>query len=619
MTITETFVGGAAATPAPDEPRTLPAWLRHQSELRPRAVAIREKRLGRWREITWEQYWERTAVVGAALRALGVERGDRVAIHSENRPEWVYADLGAQGIGAIPFGIYPTNPAAEVGYLLGHSGARVLIAEDQEQVDKALEVADQCPGLERIVLIDRRGTGDYRDPRLMSWDEFVEGGRRALADDPGAFERLLDECRPDDPATIVYTSGTTGAPKAALLSAELMVHDGKVAIEALGMSVRDEVLSYLPLCHLAEKVYTLFIPLRLGCVVNFAESIEAVQQNLVEVQPTVFLGVPRIWQKMRASIESRAADAGTIKRANLRVWLRVAQWIGRHRVANRGNDTVATRIVGGVGHWFLYRPLKAKLGMLRCEQAVSGSAPISRETLEFFLGIGVPICEAYGLTEAATVAWTRSGDVRVGTVGPPVPTMEVRIADDGEILVRGPLVFGGYFRDPDATAAVFDEDGWLLTGDIGEMVDGHLRITDRKKDIMITAGGKNIAPTEIENRLRASPFVKEAIVIGDGRKYVTALIGIEGEIVGDWAQRNGVVYTTYRDLTERPEVRALVSDLVEKANAELNRVEQVKVFRLLPKELDEDDAEVTATQKVKRRVVAERFADLIGEMYGESS
>jgi long-chain acyl-CoA synthetase len=599
------------------EPDTLPAWLRRQCDQRGGDVAIREKRLGRWREITWSQYWEQTSIVGAALVALGITPGDRVAIHSENRPEWVYSDLGAQGIGAVPFGIYPTNPATEVGYLLEHSGARVLIAEDQEQVDKALEVADACPDLERIVFIDPRGMTDYCDRRLMRWDDFAELGRAALAQDASLFDEAVRERSAQDIATIVYTSGTTGAPKAATLSSGLMVHDGRVAIEALGMTSRDEVLSYLPLCHVAEKVYTLFIPLRLGCVVNFAESIESVQQNLVEIQPTVFLGVPRIWQKMRANIESRAADTDPIKRMNFSIWIRVARWRGRHLVANRGRDTLATKVVGGIGHWFLYRPLISKLGMLRCRQAVSGSAPISRETLEFFLGIGVPISEAYGLTEAATVSWTRPGDVRVGTVGPPVPTMEVRIADDGEILVRGPLVFSGYFRDPQATAAVMAEGGWLKTGDIGELVDGHLRITDRKKDIMITAGGKNVAPTEIENKLRASPFVKEAIVIGDGRKFITALIGIEGEIVGDWAQRNGVVYTTYRDLTEQPEVRALVADLVEKANVELSRVEQIKTFRLLPKELDEDDAEVTATQKVKRRVIAERFRELIDEMYQE--
>ncbi|BAN00931.1 AMP-dependent synthetase/ligase [Ilumatobacter coccineus] len=609
---------GRISTPD-DTPTTLPAWLRFQAQQRPTETAIREKRLGRWREIDWAEYWNLAATVGAALTELGVAAGDRVAIHSENRPEWVYADIGAQGIGAIPFGIYPTNPAAEVGFLLEHSGARVLIAEDQEQVDKVIEAGDACPSVERIIVIDRRGVTDYDDERLMWWEDFLALGTAALEQHPLLFNDEVDRRVPSEVATIVYTSGTTGQPKAAMLSAHLMVEDGQAALGALGMTRSDEVLSYLPLCHLAEKVYTLFIPLQLGCVVNFAESIEAVQQNLVEIQPSVFLGVPRIWQKMRANIESRANDTDWLKRANFRLWLRVARWRGSVRVANRGQDTLATRIVGGIGHWMLYRPLKAKLGMLRCRQAVSGSAPISQETLEFFLGIGVPICEAYGLTEAATVSWTLSDDVRVGTVGPPVPSMDVKIADDGEILVKGPLVFSGYFRDEEATKQSFTDDGWLMTGDIGELADGHLRITDRKKDVMITAGGKNITPTVIENRLRASPLVKEAIVIGDGRKYVSALIGIEGEVAGDWAQRNDVAYTTYRDLTEQPEILELVAEVVREANTELARVEQVKSYRLLPKELDEDDSEVTATQKVKRRVIAERFADLIEGMYEETS
>jgi long-chain acyl-CoA synthetase len=610
---------------------TLATRVRDWAQTRPRQVAMRHKHLGIWREISWADYWDAVQTVGHGLLALGIEPGDRVAIHSENRPEWLFTDIAAVAVRAATVGLYPTNPSAEVRYLLSHSGARVLVCEDQEQLDKALEVVDDCPDLAHIVYLDPRGIRSrYQHPKLLAWDELLARGAAHRAESPHALDDRMGFARPDDVATLIYTSGTTGPPKGAMLTVAnvefaVATHQSGEGFADPRPGPYDLLLSYLPLCHVVERTFTTWFNAGSGTQVNFAESIATVQPNLVEVQPTILFSVPRIWEKILAGVQIRLANATLPKRLAAGFWLRRAGWIGDTLVRTGGRHTLASRLVYAAGWVCWYRALRTRIGMRRVRAAVSGAAPIAPEVLKFFMGIGVPTFEAYGMTENAAIATAnRPGRVRLGTVGEPLGKAEVRIdaetsageAGHGEILTRHPGVFAGYFRNPEATAEVLTKDGWLHTGDIGEWVDGtYLTITDRAKDIIITAGGKNIAPSELENALKTSPYLKEVVVIGDRRPYLTALIGIEFDTVAEWAQRRRLAFTTYRDLSEKPEVVELVQSVLDQVNERFASVEQIKRFRMLPKELDHEDGELTATQKVRRAAVADKFADLVEGLY----
>ncbi|MEV2268336.1 AMP-dependent synthetase/ligase [Nonomuraea africana] len=599
---------------------TIATRVRRRAKESPGAVAMRHKDFGIWKEVTWFSYWIHVELVAHALLALGVEPGDRVAVHSENRPEWLYADLGTVAIRGITVGLYPTNPAAEVAYLLSDSGAKILIAEDQEQVDKALAVIDECPDLERIVYLEPRGIrGRYDDPRLMSWEELLAMG----AERAGPLEERMAAAEPGDVVTLIYTSGTTGPPKGVMLTVANVEFAVRTLVENGGFtspppSERDLVVSYLPLCHVAERAFTVWFNSAAGVQVNFAESIDTVQANLREVQPTILFGVPRIWEKILAQVNIKIDSASPLKRLTTRLWLRVADRIGDTLVRTGGTHTLTTRVLYGLGWLMCYRALRERLGMRRVRYAASGAAPIAPDVLKFYMGIGVAMHEVYGMSENTAIATgNRPGRIKLGTVGEPHEGVELRIDEvTGEILTRHPGTFAGYWRNPRATADVLDEDGWLHTGDVGEWVDGtHVRITDRMKDIIITAGGKNVAPSEMENALKASPYVKEAVVIGDQRPYLVALIGIELDTVGEWARRRGLSYTTYRDLSEKREVRELVQGIVDEVNTRFARVEQVRRFAFLPKELDHEDGELTATQKVKRSAIAKLFEELVEGMY----
>ena len=590
---------------------TLPAVLLRRAATTPDLVALRKKDRGRWKTYTWADYGARVTAIARGLHELGVGPGDRVAIHSENRPAWLFADLAAQALGAVTVGIYPTSPAAEVEYLLAHSGAKVLVAEDEEQVDKVLVVRAKLGDLAHIVVVDPRGV-DVDDAQVMTLAELEARGAGSTFDVAAAAAGV----DPDGTAIIVYTSGTTGPPKGAMLSHRNLQAAASTSGAAFGVHDRTEVLSYLPLCHIAERLISGINAVSRGYVVSFGEGSETFAQDLREVQPTFFLGVPRVWEKLMAGIEIRMADAGWLKRRMYRFWIGVGRGVARRRWRT-GRIAGVDRIRYLLGWVFLFRPLRAKLGLSRVEGVLSGAAPIAPQVLEFFWALGVPVREGYGQTENTALGTiTPADDVRLGKVGRPVEGCELRIADDGEILTRGPGTFLGYYKDPAATKATVDEDGWLHTGDVGVLDDdGFLQITDRKKDIIITAGGKNISPSEIENKLKVSPFVREAVVIGDGRKYLVALIGIELDTVGAWAQQQRLGFTTYADLSSKPEVVALVQSWVDQVNEELAQVETIKAFALLPKELEQEDGEVTATQKVKRRAIEAQFGDLIEGLY----
>jgi long-chain acyl-CoA synthetase len=598
-------------------PETLPARVVHYARAQPQAVAIREKYLGIWREMTWADYQDAIASVARMLSDLGVGPGDHVAILSDNRPEWVIADLGAQSIGARSVGVYQTNPPPDVAYVLNDSGTKVLFVEDQEQLDKAVAVAEETPSVTHVVVFDPRGTRGIDDPRVMRWEDFLARGRELHRGDPDWFEARLAERDPSEPAMVVYTSGTTGPPKGAMISSANVLSTSRDFVEMVGLSDRDSILSYLPLAHVAEKIFSLFLPLSTGAVVHFGESIETVQTDLREVSPTVFLGVPRIWEKMHASVTVKMKDASWLKRKLYETCIAVGQRVAKRRMG--GKMRPWDWLLWLLADLLVFRALQERLGLRRVRLAVSGAAPISQDLILWFHGIGVRIQEGYGMTESGGVSHLNPiEDVRLGSVGKVVPGVECALSSaDGEVLLRGPNVFVGYLNRPDATAEMVDAEGWLHTGDVGRMdEDGYLRITGRKKEILITSGGKNLSPEKIENALKTSPYIKEAVAIGDQRKFIGALIQIEYDSVGDWATRRALPYTSFEDLSAKPEVIKLVAAEVAKANDLLARVEQVRGFRLLPKELHQDDGELTPTQKVKRRPVMAKFADLVEDIYG---
>ena len=596
-------------------PPTLTAQLWHWAETTPDAVALRHKGKGLWREFTWRDFLLQVATTARALHHTGIKRGDFVSILADNRPEWLYVDLATQTLGGRSVGIYQTNPADEVRFIVNHSDSRLLFCEDQEQVDKAIDIRDEVK-LSAVVAFDNRGLRHYDSDFIIEWDTFLKRGQDL---EPEAllswFRDLTASMDPEEPSMVIYTSGTTGEPKGALISNANVMQLAQMSTAEFKVTPADSVLSYLPLCHIAEKIFTLFIPLTSGAVTHFGESIETVQSDLAEVSPTVFLGVPRIWERMHSRINLKMKDASWLKRS-LYLWaLTVGEKLREAKAS--GGASIVLRLQAWLSDLAIYRPLQERLGLRRVRFAVSGAAPISPDLIGWFHSIGIQIAEGYGQTESTGVSHcNRPENIRIGTVGQIMPGMECRIADDGEILLRGPAVFCGYLHNDAATKDTIDPEGWLHTGDIGtEDTDGFLSITGRKKEIIITSGGKNLSPERLENTLKLSEFIKEAVTLGDGQKYVAALIQIEYETTSDWAQRRKLPHTSYADLVEKPEVRDLIEAEITRLNEHLARVEQIKAFRFFPKELHQDDGELTPTQKVKRKAVREIYASLIDSIY----
>ena len=497
----------------------------------PDQVAFRDKRFGIWNEITYGEFWTQVQYVGSALNYFGIERTDKVAIHSENRPEWLIADIGIQSLGAISVGLYPTNPPAEVQYLLSHSESKILFAEDQEQVDKALEVSKDVPNLSKIIYFEEKGLFRYESDKLMSWDDFLDIGKTEFKKDEDFVTSSIDQIKSEDVALMIYTSGTTGPPKASMLSHGNMEWTASIIPEiSFTPNISNpEYLSYLPLCHVFGRLVDEIIAINSIGVINFAESIDTVQRDLAEIQPSIFPAVPRILERMHAGTLVRMKDASPLKK----LLFRTASFFGNITASRRleNPDDLIAKITNFIAQILAFRSLRKKLGLLNVDNAVSGAAPISPEILRFFMSLGVPIYEGYGMTENSAIATGNTPDkVKLGTVGTPQAGTEIKLAEDGEILVRHPGVFLGYYKNEEATKEVLDSDGWLYTGDVGEYDGEFLKIIDRKKDIIITSGGKNVSPSEIENNIKTSPFIKEAIVIGDDRKFLSALIGIEYDI-----------------------------------------------------------------------------------------
>ncbi|MCK1624241.1 AMP-binding protein [Bradyrhizobium sp. 160] len=605
---------------------TIPQMLRQRAAMHGDARALREKDYGIWNPYSWRHYYETARAIALGLLSLGIKPGDRIAIAGENTPEWFYADLGAQMIGAVSVGIYPTNPWVELQYIVKHSGARVVVTGDQEQTDKVLEAMANnggLPDLEAIVCTDMKGLRHYRQSTLMSFEALCQRGLAHMREHPdanAALDRMISQGAPDDVCILVYTSGTTGPPKGAMLTHRNLVYAAYTYAEAVGIADKPfEAVSYLPLCHVAERCYGMVMHLVLGGTVSFAESIDTVAINIREIAPTFFVGVPRIYEKLQQGFLFKLGESGKLRQGLTRACLAWGRKLSDRRQA--GKESLFDRAGYGLLYLLMFRNLQRHLGFAYSRHRLCAGASISPETLRFFDIIGRPVSQGYGLTESGGVAFVQAmGHHRIGGCGLPLPQTEWKLDDDGEILLRNPGVFKGYFLDDKASTASLETGGWLRTGDIIEVLDnGEIAVVDRKKAIIITAGGKNIAPSEIENALKDSEFVKEAIVVGEAKKYLGAIIQVDYDNVGRWARDRALAYTNYKSLSQLPEVHDLVERIVNETNKRFARVENVRRFAILEKELDHDDGELTATQKVRRAMIEKKFARELAIIYPAES
>jgi long-chain acyl-CoA synthetase len=599
--------------------QTLPGLLVDRARRSPARVAYRAKDLGIYRETTWREMSDRVAAVALALRARGLAPGETVAIMGHACPEWTLADLGAQAAGAITYGIYPTSSASELRFLLQHGGARFLVVEDQEPLDKALAVWPECARLHTVFVVDTRALFVYADERLVPFARLEGEGRARLAGEPDALATLAARVGPDQPATIVYTSGTTAAPKGAVLCHGAHIAGAATLLAHYPVLTEGEhrVVAFLPLSHVMGRDATITLPLLADIVPHYPEDVDALVDTLFEVAPTFVLTVPRYLQKIASHLLVALEASSPLKRAAYRAAMRVARAeLSRHWAGEASPWLVAGAMLARA---LVFRWLLDKVGLAKTRCILSSGAPLPPEVAALWQAWGVNLLEVYGQTEAggAIIAGQEGRRPRPGDVGRPAPDVTIVLAEDGEILAGSPHFFAGYWQDPAATAAAF-RDGALATGDVGEWTAaGALRLVDRKKDFLVTAGGKNVSPAHLENRLRASPYVSEATVFGEGRKYLVALLELDGETVSEWARAHSVRYTGYTSLVGHPAVQRLIQGEVDRANAELARVEQIKAFRVLPRELDpeEEGEPVTPTRKIKRRVMAERYRPLLETMY----
>lgn len=578
-------------------------------------VAMRQKEFGIWNEITWGGLEEIMQACASGLIALGLEPGDHVGVLSENRSEWVQAQFGINAAGGVVVGMYPTSPAAELDHLINASDTTVLFIEDQEQLDKIKELEGRVPQLKQLIVLNPKGTKGEDVLGLMSFDDLLALGREKLAGTKDDLRARLSAITPDDTAMMVFTSGSTGLPKAAEISYGNIHAGAAIADEIFGSyPPGTNVLSYLPLCHIAEQAVTVINGLSRRFVMNFGESLRTITLDLREVAPQIFFGVPRIWEKMQAGVLVQAQTAGALRRPMTLLALKGAQ---RRGMIRRDKWTAADRMANAFWDMMVYRHIRSYLGLGRVTFGISAAAPISADLLGFMRGIGVNIREGWGMSETSGVGTIQpSWGTCEGRIGVPVKAVETKLGEDGEVMFRGPTVFKGYYKNPKATAETI-QDGWLHTGDVGKIEsDGSLSLIDRKKDIMINAAGKNLSPALIENVIKASPFIKEVVVIADKRPYVGALVQLDMDTVRLWAEGQGIAYTTFRSLAEHPQVQKLIEAEVEKQNANLARVEQIKKIWLMPKELDHDDGEVTATMKVRRAKIYEIYAEQIEALYG---
>ncbi len=597
---------------------TIPKLFWHQVKARDGRTAFREKKLGIWRATSWREYGERARAVGMGLVKLGLERRDVVSILAETVPEWVYTDMGTMGAGGVSNGIYPTDSAKQVEYIVNDSSSRFLFVENEEQLDKFLEVRDRCPSLVKVFVFDMEGLADFQDPMVMPFDELMSLGREHDKANPGLWEKLIEGSKAEELALLVYTSGTTGPPKGAMISHRNIIFQLSNADAFIPLGVDDEQLAFLPLCHIAERTFTVFLPLRSGAIANFAESVETVPENVREVAPTTFFAVPRIWERFYSGIAIRMKEATWIGRKAYEWAIGTGLKVAEAQLDGRAPSPFL-RAAYRAADFLVLDNVKRAVGMHRVKFAGTGAAPIAPDLIKWYRALGIDMREVYGQTENSGLATGMPDRMKLGTVGVTAPRTETKISPEGEILLKGPHIFMGYLNQPEKTAETL-RDGWLHTGDVGFIDnEGYVKITDRMKDIIITAGGKNITPSEIENQLKFSPYISDAVVIGDKRKFLSCLIMIDYDNVAKFAQDANVPFTDFVSLCRSREVTDLIWSEIERVNQNFARVETIKKFRLIEQQLTAEDDEVTPTMKLKRKFVSEKYKPMIDGMYAEAS
>ena len=592
----------------------------HAVQLRGDRIALRQKVLGIWEEQSWRDLGGHARRIAMALAADGVQPGEVAAILANTRREWSYADYGILLAGGVSSGIYPTDAASQVHYLCADSAARVLFVEDDEQLDKVLEVRDRLPLLSRVVVFDMEGLERLDDPMVMSLEAFEARGAAHDEANPDEFERRLAACGPHDLAILIYTSGTTGKPKGAMLSHRNLCSVMERFAPELSADENDDKMAFLPLCHVAERMVGQFLSLETGARLNYVENPETIAENIREIAPSIILCVPRVWEKFYSAVSIRLREATPLQRWAYGVALSIGYRVADRRLS--GQPVGAGLLAAfGLARFLVLNNIRKAIGVNRMRWAISGAAPISPELIRWYHALGVPLYEGWGMSETtAGGSLNLPGAIRLGTIGRPQPWAEMKVSAEGEILIRGDSVFMGYLNQPDKTAEAIDSEGWLHTGDVGTVdEDGFFRITDRMKDIIITAGGKNITPSEIENELKFSPYITDAVVIGDRRAFLTALVMIDHENVERFAQELNVPFTNFQSLCRTREVQELIQGEVDRVNAKFARVEQVKKFRLIEHKLTAEDEELTPTMKLKRKLVNEKYRDLIESMYSAKS
>ena len=594
---------------------TVPKMFWHGVQTRGPKTIFRQKELGIWQPVTWRELGRAAREIGMGLVSLGYAPGEVVSILSNTSKEWMCADLGALGAAGVVNGIYPTDAPAQAEYLLADSGSVYAFVEDEEQLDKLLEIRARLPGLRKIVVFDMEGLHDLSDPQVLSLERLRALGREYDAAHPGEWERRVGLRKPEDLAILVYTSGTTGKPKGAMISHQNIVLTCQAYQLAFPQDERDERMAFLPLCHIAERVGGEYHSIHTGAVLNFVENPDTVPENVREIAPTVFTAVPRVWEKFYSGVLIRLKEAGAVQQWAYQVAIGIGYRQARLR-EERKPVPLWLRAAFRLARLLVLDNVRKVIGVHRAKVLVTGAAPISPDLVRWYMALGLEMVEVWGQTESCgAVTSNPVGRVKPGSIGPQMSHAEVRISPEGELLVRGNTVFMGYLNQPGKTAETLKE-GWLHTGDVGKVdAEGYFYITDRMKDIIITAGGKNVTPSEIENQLKFSPFITDAVVIGDRRPYLVALVMIDHENVERYAQDHAVPFSNFASLCRRPEIQALIQEEIDRVNKGFARVEQVKKFRLIEQKLTAEDEELTPTMKLKRKLVNEKYKDLIESMY----